>query len=152
MEGLSPSISIIASRPHNPPASLFSTKIFVTHRLTNHGFKCFAGDMLLHVLINPDARPIDERTSLRALIRCLRSIAAKYQTKEIPSMSPQPYDPKTHESASDAAARCAHSLSWLYAKMKIGTVRGVKIGGRWFVLRADIDALLRGQPQPETAA
>jgi hypothetical protein len=103
--------------------------------------------MDLGVRINPDARPIDERAAIRSIVRCLRSIAAKYQQQEIPSMSPQPYDPKTHEPAANAAARLAHSLSWLYAKMKIGTIRGVKIGGRWFVLRSDVDALLGNAPR-----
>src|SRR5260370_17920281 len=109
--------------------------------------------MDLRLRINPDAQPIDEKAALRSFIRCLRSVAAKYQDKEVPSMSPQTYDPKTHEPAPQAAARLAHSLAWLYAKMKVGTIRGGKIGGRWFVLRQDVDALLtQASPAPEPHA
>jgi hypothetical protein len=103
---------------------------------------------MLQVRISPDAQPIDEKAFVRAFLRCLRSIRAKYQDKEVPSMPPQTYDPETHEPAPQAAKRCGHSLAWLYVKIKLGTIRGVRVGGRWFVLSEDVNKLLAHTPHP----
>jgi hypothetical protein len=62
------------------------------------------------------------------------------------------FNPKEYESTRAAAVRTAHSQSWVYGELKAGRIRGVNIGGRWYVRSADIDALLANAPESGEAA
>jgi excisionase family DNA binding protein len=46
-------------------------------------------------------------------------------------------------SAGEVAALLGFSLSFIYRELESGRMRGSKPGGRWRVLRADVEAYMR---------
>jgi hypothetical protein len=85
-----------------------------------------------------EVEELAQHPGIRAFARLLRH--ADYSKVE--PMTTTKFNPQEYETTGAAARRAGRSQSWIYGQMKAGRIRGLKVGGRWSVCSADVDALL----------